>query len=314
MDADYPSNRGLFPRRNTIATDEVVYRAVDQRGQTYDLPIAAGDRLRLFRRTWGTVDGHEQQVGNNGDIVEVLGHGVEGLRLQTKDGRVAEVVWRRFSDNRTGQLLIGLGHALTIDAAQGITSDEHINALPRGTAGVTAFRTYVAESRSRGTTWTVISDGALYEAERHRQALGDVTPITHEDLWARAAEDMSRKPYKGLGIDLLAAARQDRENVVDAFIACHHSMEAAQLEDPAFGRKTLRRLRSQAINASLGRHLTALEQAIQENGVIIRDMTREREASDHLRTLHAEVAAAQRQIGETNERASGFRPSGGPSP
>ena len=85
----------------------------------------------------------------------------------------------------------------------------------------------------------MISEGALYESEQHRQALGDVTPITREDLWERAAEDMSRKPYKALGIDLLAAARQDRENAVDAFIACHHGMEATQLEDPAFGRKLL---------------------------------------------------------------------------
>ena len=39
------------------------------------------------------------------------------------------------------------------------------------------------------------------EAERHRQALGEITPITKEDLWARAAADMSQKPYKALGID-----------------------------------------------------------------------------------------------------------------
>jgi len=162
----------------------------------------------------------------------------------------------------------------------------------------------------------VISEGALYEAERHRQALGDITPITHENLWARAAEDMSRKPYKALGIDLLAAARQDWENAVDAFITCHHIMETAQIEDPAFGRKSLRRLRSKAINASLGRHLAALDQAIEENGAIIRDMTREPEASDHLRALRADAAAAaaQRQIGVTIESASGSRPSGGPSP
>ena len=111
-----------------------------------------------------------------------------------------------------------------------------------------------------------------------------------------------------------AAARQDRENAVDAFIACHHGVETAQLQDSAFGRKALRRLRSQAINASIGRHLAALKQAIQENGAIIRDMDREREASDHLRALRAEAAAAQRQIGTINEGASGSRPSSGPSP
>ena len=58
-----------------------------------------------------------------------------GCALRTKDGRIAEVEWRRLADDATGRLLLGFGHALTIDAAQGITSDEHINALPRGTSG-----------------------------------------------------------------------------------------------------------------------------------------------------------------------------------
>jgi hypothetical protein len=305
--------RQRLKERGEIASDEVVYRAIDQRGRTYNLPIAAGDRLRLFRRTWGTIDGDQQQIGNNGDIIEVLGHNADGLRLRTKDGCVADVEWRRFSDSETGRLLVGLGHALTIDAAQGITSDEHINALPRGTSGITAFTTYVAESRSRGTTWTVISGGALYEAERHRQALGDITPITHDDLWARAAADMSRKPYKALGIDLLAAARQDRERAVDTFIACHYRMETAQLADPAVGGKALRRLRLQALNASLDRHLASLTQAIQENSAIIRDITREREASDHLRALRAEAAAARQHIGTVKEGSSNPGASSGPT-
>ena len=144
-----------------------------------------------------------------------------------------------------------LRHALTIDAAQGITSDEHIDALPRGTAGVTAFTSYVAESRSRGTTWTVISEGAVLEAERHRQALGDITPITRERLWERAAEDMSEKPYKALGIDLLAAALRGREQAVDTYIATHHIMDDAQLNDPDAGPKALRRLQAAAVNENL---------------------------------------------------------------
>lgn len=115
---------------------------------------------------------------------------------------MANIEWRRLADVCSNRLLLGLGHALTIDAAQGLTSDEHINALLRGIGGVTAFTSHVAESRSRRTTWTVISEGALFEAERHRKALGDITPITKEDLWARAASDMSQKPYKALGIDL----------------------------------------------------------------------------------------------------------------
>jgi hypothetical protein len=294
--------------RGEIAGDETVYKAIDQRGQTYDLAVAGGDKLRLFRRTWGTVDGEKREVGSNGDIVEVVGQSMEGLRLRTKDGRVADVEWRRLADEATGRVMLGFGHALTIDAAQGITSDEHINALPRGTSGVTSFTTYVAESRSKGTTWTVVSEGAVYEAERHRQALGDITPITRDDLWARVAEDMSRKPYKALGIDLLAAARQDREAAIDTFIACYHAMEKAQVDDPDVGPKVVQRIRAQAVDDSLGRHIVALGHALQENAALLRDWATAREAAAHLRALQAEAAKARHDMAPDGPRPPGPGP------
>jgi hypothetical protein len=303
--------RRRLKERGEIGTDEVVYRAIDQRGQTYDLAIATGDKLRLFRRTWGTVDGKQCQVGNNGDVVEVVGRTNEAVRLRTKDGLLADVEWRRLADGETNRLMLGFGHALTIDAAQGITSDEHINALPRGTSGVTAFTSYVAESRSRGTTWTVISEAAVYEAERHRQALGDITPITSDDLWARAAEDMSEKPYKGLGIDLLDAARTDREKAVDAFIATNHAMETAQLDNPNWGREALARLQALALNESLGRHLAGLDHALQQNAAELQDTIRAREAADHLRFLRAEAIAAKRAIDQATRGASASPSPGG---
>jgi len=53
------------------------------------------------------------------------------------------IEWRRLRDEESGRLLLGFGYALTIDAAQGLTSDEHIDALPRGTAGVTSFTSWL---------------------------------------------------------------------------------------------------------------------------------------------------------------------------
>ncbi|MEA2732496.1 MAG: hypothetical protein QOF70_6971 [Acetobacteraceae bacterium] len=293
--------RARLKQRGEVAAEEIVYKAIDQRGQTYDLAIAAGDKLRLFRRTWGTVDGKPREIGNNGDIVEVLGQSIDGVRLRTKDGRIAEVEWRRLADQETGRLLLGFGHALTIDAAQGITSDEHINALPRGTSGVTAFTSYVAESRSRGTTWTVIAEAAVYEAELHRKALGDLTPITREDLWARGADDMSKKPYKSLATDLLTAARQNREDAVDTFIACSHAIETAQMDGPDVGRKAMKRIRAQAVNEALSRHMTALDHAVEQNAGALRDTLHAHEAMEHLRALHAEAKAAKRQIDTASE-------------
>ena len=302
--------RSRLKARGEIAAAETTYRAIDQRGQAYDLALSIGDRVRLFRRTWGSIDGEGQQVGNNGDVVEVLGQGADGLRIRTKNGDVADIEWRRLRDEKTNRLLLGFGHALTIDAAQGITSDEHINALPRGTAGVTAFTTYVAESRSRGTTWTVISEGAVLEAERHRQALGDITPITRERLWERAAEDMSEKPYKALGIDLLGKALHEREAAIDTFIECHQAMESAVLADAEAGPKAFRRLRAAAVNESLGRHPTALDTAIAANSTLARDAIKNAEVAAHLAELRARAQVAAQQM----EQAAGqLRRSAGPS-
>jgi hypothetical protein len=300
--------RERLKARGEISGNERLHPAIDQRGQEYDLALAAGDKVRLFRRTWGEIGGREQQVGNNGDVVTVLAQSERGLRIRTKEGHVAGVEWRRVADTETGRVLLGHGHALTIDAAQKITSDEHINALPRGTAGVTAFTSYVAESRARGTTWTMISEGALYEAERHRQALGDITPITREDLWQRAAEDMSEKPYKGLGTDLLASAQRDREQAIDIFIAASHHMESAQLADPDAGPKAFQRLRAAAVNDSLVRLLAGLDHAVVENGRILQDIQRQREAALHLRTMRAEAILAAGHL-----QAAGANSVSGPS-
>ena len=288
--------RSRLKQRGEVSADETVYRAIDQRGQTYDMAIAVGDKLRLFARAWGSVDGRRCEIGNNGDVVEVLGQSLDEIRLKTKDGRIADVEWRRLADRETGRLLLGFGHALTIDAAQGITSDEHINALPRGTSAVTSFTSYVAESRSKGTTWTVIAEAAVYEAERHRQAMGDITPITRDDLWARAAEDMSKKRYKSLATDLLNAARQDREDTVNTFIACSHAIEWSQIQNPDVGRQAVERYRAQAVNEALSRHLVALDYVADQNAMAIRDTLQAREATEHLRTLGAEAKAAKRQI------------------
>jgi hypothetical protein len=154
----------------------------------------------------------------------------------------------------------------------------------------------VAESRSRGTTWTVIAEAAVHEAERHRQALGDITPITRDDLWARVAEDMAKKPYKSLATDLLDAARQNRDEALDTFLAGSHAIEWAQAQNPEFGREAVKRIRSEAVNEALGRHLTALDHAADQNAGMLRDTFQAHEAMQHLRALAAEAKAAKRSI------------------
>ncbi|WP_232480897.1 MobF family relaxase [Roseomonas sp. KE2513] len=280
--------RTRMKARGEIGTDEQVLPAVDQRGQTYDLPLATGDKVRLFRRTMGTIDGKSANFGSNGDVVTVAGQTEAGLMLRDKRGRVGEVPWRVLRDKPTGRLLLGHGHALTIDAAQGITSQEHINALPRGTGGVTAFKGYVAESRARGTSWTMVAEAATFEAIKRTKALGDATPITSQDLWRKVSEDLSQKPYKPLGVDLLGEARKAREAAIDTFIRFEQRVQMDELRGRDVGREFRMRRQAEAVRSELPRLTEALDAVIQEfrGGPATA-------AERHLRELRVEVEASR---------------------
>ena len=136
----------------------------------------------------------------------------------------------------------------------------------------------------------------MHEAERHRQAVGDATPITQDTLWARAAADMSEKPYKALGIDLLNAARHDRKRAIDTFIKTHHAMEAATLADPNWGVKARERTRTLAVNEQLARHLPSLDAAIQENDRVLGETLQAGVVRQHLRAMRVEAEVARRQL------------------
>jgi hypothetical protein len=299
--------RDRMKARGELRNDERVYDAIDQRGEQYAIPIATGDKLRLFRRTWAKIEGKGGSIGNNGDIVEVVGRMADGLILCDKDGRVGEVQWRRLEHKETGRLLVGFGHAMTIDAAQGITSDEHINALPRGTAGMTGFTAYVAESRARGTTWTMISDEATFDAVRSRRALGDLTPIKAEDMWDKVAEDMAAKPYKALGMDLLQAAREDHEMAVQAFMQAGHRMETMEAEGRNIGRELRARMHAEAVRNSVPALIASLDRAITATESTLTGPVSDQEA--HLRSVRVDAELARRNI----ERAAAPR-SSPPSP
>jgi TrwC relaxase/AAA domain len=286
--------RDRMKARGELANDERVYDAIDQRGEQYAIPIATGDKLRLFRRTWAKIEGKGGSIGNNGDIVEVVGRMADGLILRDKDGRVGEVQWRRMEHKETGRLFVGFGHAMTIDAAQGITSDEHINALPRGTAGMTGFTAYVAESRARGMTWTMISDEATFDAVRNRRVLGDLTPIKAEDMWDKVAEDMAAKPYKALGMDLLQAAREDREMAVLSFMQAGHRVETMEADGRSIGRELRERMHAEAVRHGIPTLIASLDHAIAAIETTLTGPVSDQEA--HLRRVRVDAELARRNI------------------
>ena len=274
------------------------------------MAIAAGDKLRLYRRTDAQIDGRRGSIGNNGDIVEVLARSRTGLVLRNERGLVGDVEWRRITDKETGRLLLGIGRAFTIDAVQGMsTKGEHINALTRGTGAASAFKTYTAESRATGQTHTMLSKAAVLGAVHRSRALGDVTPITDEELWERVATDTSAKPYKALAIDLAAEAKKAPAETIDQVISSHHRMEAGTLSSPQLGRDIRAAFEAGAAREAFARRREVIEDLLQRAGGALKDSAGLR--IDHINALRA---ALRPNDGSARDSASSDALSKEPTP
>ena len=316
--------RARLQARGEIGPDERLFQAIDQRGETYDMPLARGDRVRLFRRTYARGPsgrlhfGNDGHIGNNGSVVDVVAISETGLTVRATESKkrpgntsrvikVGEIPWRSLTDPQTGRLLLGFGHALTIDAAQGISSAEHINALPRGTAGINAFKMYPAESRGEWVNWTMVAEAAQYEAVRRNRVLGDQTPITPDDLWGHTAKEMSAKPYKPLATDLMDRIRRDREDAVVAFLQGEHLIHVEEHMGRNLGSEAKDRIRAHAQRRTIGRQIGALDVAIRQNTAAYDGVNQA--VGAHLQALRGETAEARRRL---EQAAAASRASPGP--
>lgn len=183
------------------------------------------------------------------------------------------------------------------------TKGEHINALPHGTGAVSAFKTYTAESRATGRTHTLISKAAVHAAVQRSRALGDVTPMTEEDLWKRVVQDASAKPYKALALDLADKARRRHDQAVEAALSVHHRIEKAQarLGAPSQMKAVFEAGR---VREAFVRQNGALETLVETA------LKRTREAADFI-AAHARSAAATIRS-RSEGPASAKQPSPGP--
>ena len=186
--------------------------ACDQTGDTFDLPLAV-DRVRLFSRTNAAyADKSRGLIGNNGSVLEVVSIDKTGITLRNASGRVGRVAWERHPDS--GRIRLSYGDALTIDASQGLTSTEHIEAMPAGTSGVNAFKAYTASSRHRRATYIIVAEGAERREIATRRPLGDPRPIREHDVWGNVARNLSRsaRARKCIGIYGASAPGPPRDN------------------------------------------------------------------------------------------------------
>jgi hypothetical protein len=62
------------------------------------------------------------------------------------------------------------------------------------------------------------------------RALGDVTPMTEDDLWQEVAKNASEKPYKALALDIAGKARRQHDRAVEIGLTNHNRIEKAAEE------------------------------------------------------------------------------------
>ena len=214
--------------RGEIGPDIVVVDAATASGEPFQLPIATGDMLRLFRRVYGSGAG-TGALGDNGTNVEVVAVHNGGLVLRSPSGREAVVKWNALR-SEDGRLMIGPGTVTTIDSAQGATHEESLLVLPHGAASVGAERFYVAQSRHRGENFIIVSEGAERRGIVARRSPTDSSPVRPDEIWAHVAAELSRSRALETATAFLARSHEIRREAQGTFRAGAARIAARQAQ------------------------------------------------------------------------------------
>jgi conjugative relaxase-like TrwC/TraI family protein len=222
-----------------VGADQARVAVTDGQGNGRYLDLAVGDRVRLFRRTVGVFaeSGRRRPsvAGDNGSVLEIVAiDRGNGLRVKGESGKVAFVSWEALRDRGgTKRVLLAYGDVLTVDTAQGITSDEHIGAMPAGSKAVTGGKAYVAGSRHRVRHYLVGSMGAeMREAQTRRMSgLPQMTPQeSTREAWANLTRNLQRQVEKESALTLLegvAVSKRKTAQSLQGALRRHEAREAA---------------------------------------------------------------------------------------
>ena len=212
-----------------IGTDQITVKATDGVGEReYELALAVGDRVRLFRRTNAkfTETGTVGNIGRNGSVLEIIDVDAAGLTLRNGAGREGAIVWDTLRDEASGRVQLAYGDALTTNTAQGTTVTEHIHAMPGGTKLVSAFGAYTSGSRHREQSFIVTSEGAERAEVMARRPLGDRREIGRGDLLKNIVRNFAQQPEKEAALALIDRAVGLRRGAVQAMQSVHRAAEA----------------------------------------------------------------------------------------
>ncbi|MGH7116626.1 MAG: ATP-dependent DNA helicase [Stellaceae bacterium] len=191
-------------RVGEIGEDAKILDATDRNGDTYRLPLAVGDRVRLYDRVHDArVPGRKTVLASNGEVVEIRALIDQGMIVRNDAGIEGLVAWRKIQARPDAPVRLSYGYAMTVDTAQGSTATEHIHALPAGSHAIHGFKAYTAASRHERTTWIVVDEASERRHLAGRLMIGQRPDIREPDVWCQIGENLSRQPQKASALDLL---------------------------------------------------------------------------------------------------------------
>lgn len=219
--------------------------AIDQNGASYEMTLERGDRLRLFDKVRGRdLDGKRVKIGNNGSVITVRGLDRKRMHVVTVEGVHATLDLKDIVCKHSDRLRIAYGDCLTIDAAQGLTSTEHISAMPGGSNLVDGYKGYVANSRGRGdkedepkglhATYLLTSEGQEMLDIIGKRGPDREDPISRDEVIENIARNLSRQPEKTLAMSVVDAALATQQAATRALQQTYQRVENRVLQGQPF--------------------------------------------------------------------------------
>jgi hypothetical protein len=261
--------RGQRQQAGDLDDDLVVIRSSDRNtGQTYDMPIAAGDRVRTFERIYDAdAVGGRKPIANNGDPLEIRSADGDGMMVRNElTGVEGRVPWAKLQRERGGEIGLGYAYASTVYTAQSQTAPGVVWAMPDGSRSVNAFSAYTAASRQEYQVSIVVNEAAERRQVHSRRMLGTFEPIREPDVIRNLADNLSRQPEKKTATDLLSRAGQVYRGTVRNLQAGAEPYERVRSNDrPMFHRTRLHHLAERSpVLRRLVEHVRELRQRMIE--------------------------------------------------
>jgi TrwC relaxase/AAA domain len=268
---------GIAIRDDRISAGEIGETAVTLKardknsGETYDLPVSVGDKLRMFTRAKDAdaARGSRSNLVTNGDIVEVLAVRDDGLRVRKADGVEGRLTWAQMKPWRAPKndpVMLTYGYATTPDTAQSLTRSSVIFAMPEGSRQVTGHKNYTAMSRHETEAHMVLSQVAEWREIVGRQKIGQYRVPTDGDVFRNIAANLGRFEVKSTATDAMRRAANVQRGTIGRVMRAGQAVE----------RQTLSRQQGRAPSRFEGLIMAqTIQRAVQRSIELTRERTRD---------------------------------------